>query len=250
MSTNDILSWTPEQITQVVSQPDWYLQLENLIKTKILPSGNELSEDGKQERLELLQLFVDLYKEGKICVGKPRMNFDEERKPTDTVVIHHTSWFSGIDIDAISAVQLLRLYVPQFLSPERPYHHQTIYSGHFDESGCQVFYGYHWLIREDGTPERLLKDEYIGWHAGWWSVNKRSVGICLDGDFEKQEPPPAMLTGLKKLIATHYPQVSKRRRVGHCEVNSKITCPGLALNFVRQELRQGRPLANLELKTA
>lgn len=246
---NSSLGWTPEQITRIVSQPDWYLQLEGLIEAKILPAGSELSEVGKGERLELFKLFVDLYKQDAICVGKPQMDFDKEREPIDTVVVHHTSWSSGIDPDAISAVQLLRLYVPQFLNPARPYHRQTpIYSGHFDESGRQVFYGYHWIVRDDGSYEHLLRDEYIGWHAGWWSVNKRSVGICLDGDFEEQEPPPAMLHGLEKLIQEYYPQVSKTRIRGHCEVNSKTTCPGLVLNFVKQALRQGRPLTDLELK--
>jgi|GEM_PF-2098109 len=51
-----------------------------------------------------------------------------------------------------------------------------------------VFCAYHWLVYMDGTMERLLQDNEVGWHAGKWDVNCKSVAICLDDDFENLAP--------------------------------------------------------------
>jgi N-acetyl-anhydromuramyl-L-alanine amidase AmpD len=90
--------------------------------------------------------------------------------------------------------------------------------------GRQAFYAY-FIVRMDGGVERLLADNEIGWQAGKWEVNCRSVGIVLDNDLEDVTPPDIALDGLAQLIREHYPHVSHDRIFGHREVNPKTTCP-------------------------
>jgi N-acetyl-anhydromuramyl-L-alanine amidase AmpD len=88
-----------------------------------------------------------------------------------------------------------------------------------------VFWPYHWFVREDGRVERLLKDHEIGWQAGDWDINCRSVAICFDGDYENSRPSDIELHAAAKIIKENYSQVSRERIFGHREVNPKTTCP-------------------------
>jgi N-acetyl-anhydromuramyl-L-alanine amidase AmpD len=129
----------------------------------------------------------------------------------------------------MNAVQLLNVYVPYFMNPtveeEKHLKHQPIWSNHIVE-GKQVFYAYHWFVRMDGSVERLLTDDQIGWHAGNWDINCRSVAICLDNDYSNQDPSPVVLRAAAKIIKEHYSGVQADRVLGHREVNDKTTCPG------------------------
>lgn len=126
-------------------------------------------------------------------------------------------------------MQLVCLYATYYASPyyEREKHikGQAIFSNHF-KSGHQVFYVYQWLVRMDGKTERLLNDNEIGWQAGNWEVNCRSVAICLDNDFENSAPSDLVLSSVAELIKEKYSQVSFEKIIGHREVNPKTICPG------------------------
>jgi N-acetyl-anhydromuramyl-L-alanine amidase AmpD len=90
-----------------------------------------------------------------------------------------------------------------------------------------VFYVYHWLMRMDGSFERLPQDDELGWHAANWDINCRSVGICLDNDYDRRNPSPDVLSKLAEFIHQNYPQVAKKRIFGHREVSEhETTCPG------------------------
>src|SRR5437588_4393762 len=102
---------------------------------------------------------------------------------------------------------------------------EPIWSGHF-RNGAMVFFAYHWLIRPDGVAERLLDDAYIGWHAGNWDVNTRSIGIALSGNYEIGIPPIAQVEAAAQVIREHYAHVAESSIVGHREVTQGITCPG------------------------
>ena len=99
-----------------------------------------------------------------------------------------------------------------------------LYSGH-TRDGKQVFYAYHWLIRNDGRVERLLNDNETGWHAGNWGVNCKSVGIALDNDYTNSRPSDIELKAIAKLIKENYPSVPKQNIFGHSEVNKNKACP-------------------------
>ena len=60
--------------------------------------------------------------------------------------------------------------------------------------------GYHFVIRKNGSIERARPLEMIGAHAGP-EVNGHSIGICLTGDFMKEEPTAAQIESLISLLA-------------------------------------------------
>ena len=132
--------------------------------------------------------------------------------------------------ELLSAMELVRLYATQYYKPsyEEDAHiqGQPIWSNHL-RNGKQVFWPYHWLIREDGTAERLLEDHETGWHAGKWEVNCRSVAITLYGDFDSNIPSDVQLASIARIISSNYSQVAHENIIGHCEVNPKKSCPGV-----------------------
>lgn len=202
-----------------IAHHDWYLRLFPLYQQLAhIPEAAE----------ELYAFFEQKLAAGEIALGADGPDWDRERKSIDTIVVHHTHCPPGITLERLSAMHLLRLYAANYGSPApSDYHAQgdPIFSNHF-WGGKQVFYAYHWLIRMDGTTERLLKYHEIGWHAGNWEVNCRSIGIVLDNNFEESIPPGVALDGLTRVIREQYRQVSHERILGHREVNRKTTCPG------------------------
>ncbi len=175
--------------------------------------------------------FETLLDEGKVVLGSEGKDWDAERKPIDTIVIHHTKGEGGMTRSRLDAMHLLRLYAKSYLKPstEKEIQGLPVWSNHFRnerESVRMCFYAYHWLVRRDGSVERLLADDEIGWHAGNWDINCRSVGICLDGDFEHSAPPEAMIEGAKNLIREHYPAIATSRIIPHHVANPQTTCPG------------------------
>lgn len=186
----------------------------------------------KAARNAVYGFFEPLLGSGKVLLGIAGKDWDAERKSVDTVVIHHTKGESGITWQRLDAMHLLRLYAKSYLSPttEKDIEGLPVWSNHFRiENGKRrmVFYAYHWLVRTDGTVERLLNDNEIGWQAGNWYINCRSVGICLDGDFERSAPPAAMIEGARKIIREHYAHVDSECIIPHREANPKTTCPGV-----------------------
>ncbi|MFA5048099.1 MAG: peptidoglycan recognition family protein [Patescibacteria group bacterium] len=218
-----------EKWSEAIRHPDWYLRIfddyQNLIKRA--EQGSAESADGIKE--ETYKFFEDNLADNNVVLGKEGPNWDEERKPIDTIVIHHTKSQPGISWQKLSAMHLIRLYGDYYSSPyneaEKHLRGQAIFSHHFRDNR-QVFYAYHWLVRMDGTIERLLNDDEIGWQAGNWNVNCRSVAVCLDNNFENSSPSDLVLGAVAKLIQKYYPQVSLGNIQGHREINPKTTCPG------------------------
>ena len=192
--------------------------------------------EGKPQKLRnaaknaVYGFFEGLMDEKRVRLGGIGKDWDVERKPIDVIVIHHTKGDSGMTWQRLNAMHLLRLYAKSYFSPstEKEIQGLPIFSNHFrsNDNTRMVFYAYHWLVREDGTAERLLADNEIGWHAGNWDINCRSVGICLDGNFEHATPPQRMIEGAKKIIQNHYAHVEYACIIPHKNANPKTTCPG------------------------
>ena len=81
--------------------------------------------------------------------------------------------------------------------------------------------GYSWVIAKDGQIYKVNPDQYVPYHAGNWSWNLNSYGICLLGDFTKYNPSTAQLASLNWL--TNDLKVTKI--VGHKDVVG-TQCPG------------------------
>ena len=99
----------------------------------------------------------------------------------------------------------------------------------FDFISSIGFYGsYHWLVERDGTTKRYRADEDEGAHTlnGW---NKKSIGVCLAGDFNTQAPSEAQIASLRALIKEYdLPYLL------HREAHTTRTCPGR--NFSRDTI--------------
>lgn len=221
---NDLQTrWEP-----VLSVPTWYL--------RVIPELEAFSSDLKKEptdiqeecKARLYNFFQEHLVNGDIALGAGIENMDRERKQIDTVVIHHTSNPPGMSAERLSAIELIRLYAPYFANPstkeDEHLKGQPIFSGH-EHGGKQVFWPYHWIVRRDGSTERFLKDSEIGWQAGNWDVNCRSVAIVLDNDYEHARPTSVELEAIAQVIRRHYKQVSFTGVVGHREITSKTSCP-------------------------
>lgn len=216
-----------------VRQPDWYMELIPYIqKSKEVLGGR--TEKWLQLSKSIRYFLEQALLKNQVALGDNGPNFDEERQPIDTVVIHHTSAMSGYRLSYMNAVHLLELYGGYFYNPsdrsDEYLKGAPLWSGHF-KGGKQVFYGYHWLMRMDGSFERLVEDNQIGWQAGNWEINKRSVGICLDNDYEKKDPADDILEKLAKHIKKYHPSVNKDKVIGHCEAREGTICPGT--NFLK-----------------
>lgn len=229
---------------ELVQRPDWYLEFGKMRQTRLLGLGavqaafsGNIREAAARAKGQVVDMFEELLEKHEVRLGIPGQDElddqDEERQPIDRIVIHHSSRAEGITLGSLNALHLLQLYVPVYQSEAKPVlnsqgEHQPIYSGHFNEKGEQVFYGYHWKVQQDGEPLRLLNDSEIGWHAGNWDMNKRSVGICIDDDLEHKRPTDEALEGVARVIAEHYPYVepSTDTIIGHNEASGPTMCPG------------------------
>jgi hypothetical protein len=217
------LRWEP-----ILRRPDWYLtiipEIESFKRQRLATQTEPIRDAVKTL---LYDFFEGHLKRHTIALGRGG-GMDVERKPIDTVVIHHTSNPPGLSPERLSAIELIRLYAPYFLNPlskqDEHLRGRPIYSGHV-RRGQQVFWPYHWIVRNDGSAYRLLHDSEIGWHAGSWDVNCRSIAIVLDNDYEWGPPSEGELRGIARIIWNHYHFVSRSRILGHCEVTMKTVCP-------------------------
>lgn len=104
--------------------------------------------------------------------------------------------------------------------------------------------GYHFVIgngkgMDDGAvdPTFRWRDQIDGAHAGDAVFNRRGIGICLIGNFEKAPPTDAQLTALKSLtqsLSNTY-NIPKENVMRHGDVKA-TACPGKL--FPMQEVRQ------------
>ncbi len=221
--------FNPEDWKEKIKYPHWYTEVPGVFKELVqLHAENRAEYERVKE--QIYDFFEDQLRKGAVALGQTGKNLDAERKPIDTVVIHHTSMKPGLTKERLSGIDLVRLYAPQYAGKGPTYtahkeiKDRPVYSGHFRD-GVQVFWPYHWIVRTGGICERLLEDSEIGWHAGNWDVNCRSIAIVFDNDYENSEPSDVELAAVASLIKDTYPQVLKENIKGHCEINTKTTCP-------------------------
>lgn len=212
--------------TELVKKPDWYL----VIRPEYEKLKKQAEENGENQQLkeEVYEFFEKHLAQGGIALGDKGNNWDSERKPIDTIIIHHTKNSPGITKERLSAMILMRLYASYYAKPtdkeDESIVGKPIYSGHF-RNGQQVFYPYHWLVRKEGSLERLLFDNETGWQSGNWEINCRSVAIVLDNNYEESYPSAIELSAIANLIKSQYNSVPKNRIFGHQEVKPNTTCP-------------------------
>lgn len=224
---------------EAAQRPDGYLQIVDDYKSLMKQADEADEETEKKIKEEVYSFTEELLETDQFYLAREGYNFDADRQPVDTIVVHHTSGEPGMRLSRLNAMHLVRLYVPNYANPtlEKEKHLQgkPIYSGHFNNEK-QVFYAYHWLVRRDGTAERLLDDNEVGWQAGNWDMNCRSVAVCFDDDLTEKEPTSEALESAVGIINTYYKGLEI---IGHREVNPKTECPGnLFLTEWKNELTE------------
>jgi len=87
------------------------------------------------------------------------------------------------------------------------------------------YIGYQFFIEKDGTIHRGRLDTEEGAHC--LGLNKCSIGIGLQGDFEKENPTPSQLASLKELIDKKKAEynIGNSNVEGHRHF-SNTSCPG------------------------
>lgn len=217
----------------LAQDPLWYAGRLGKEAQALIERADAGDKHKKEIKHAVRSYFTDRLDHGRIALATSGKNEDAERAPLDTVVIHHTSGAAqNYTLPYLNATQLLRIYAPAYAAGgERA--GQPIWSGHFYK-GKQVFWGYHWFIFEDGRAERILPDSSIGWHAGNWDINTRSIGICFAGNFMKQPPNDAMIAAARRIIAENY---AGMRIIGHKEAPRDTTCPGDTFAVWRHQLQ-------------
>lgn len=204
----------------------WFLALRPFLHEYFFDyNGN--SEQKSPQWLRTRQNFVylveDLLRRQKIAVAADGPNIDRERQSIDTIVVHHsaTSDPANYRLSYLDAMMLIRLYASVHSDPKAAEYQRPIWSNHFYR-GHQTFIGYHWVVFPDGKTYHVLADNTIGWQAGNWALNCRSVAICLVGDYSKQKPPTNMLQKAQQIVVK-YPQT---KLLGHHDINAATSCPG------------------------
>ena len=86
-------------------------------------------------------------------------------------------------------------------------------------SGC----GYHYLIRKDGRIFKGRPDDTIGSHAK--GCNSTSLGICFEGDFEKEMPIQAQIDAGIELVKHLKEKYNIQKVKGHGQL-MQTSCPG------------------------
>lgn len=123
------------------------------------------------------------------------------------IIIHHTS----VNSDK-SQFQAVNNYHKSLGFPQSP--------------SSLLYIGYHWFLERDGTTIRAKKDKDEGAHTlGGW--NKKSIGVCLAGDFSLETPSEAQIASLRVLIHEY-----NLPYLLHSEAQSNRTCP----QFTKEEL--------------
>lgn len=121
----------------------------------------------------------------------------------------------------------------EFESGNKPkylvYHHtasseitpESINKTHVDNGWGGI--GYHYYIRKDGLIYKGRPEEAVGAHA--IGRNRDSIGICLEGNFEKTKPTEQQLNSIVKLSTDMIIKYNIGSSIGHKDVYETL-CPG------------------------
>jgi hypothetical protein len=217
-----------------LENPDWYLYFQPQLAEYFYEyEKNNITEEFLNKRELIVKTLITAIKENTLLLGKNGENFDSERKPIDTIIVHmtSTSYKKNRDLDYLNVLDLIRLYASEYSRKNTPHYGKPIFSGHY-YNGVQTFIPYHYLINPDGSFINILKDEYIGWHAGNWDINCRSIAIAFKGNFTNSFPSNAALKSAKNII-TKYKNV---KVLGHKEIIQTTKCPGDKFDDWRKSL--------------
>ena len=98
---------------------------------------------------------------------------------------------------------------------------ETIHNYHKNTNGWAGI-GYHFYVRKDGKIYRGRPENTVGAHAT--GSNSNSIGICFEGNFDKEKMGQVQLEAGLELISYLKNKYSNIKIKGHREVNN-TSCP-------------------------
>jgi N-acetyl-anhydromuramyl-L-alanine amidase AmpD len=85
---------------------------------------------------------------------------------------------------------------------------------------------YHYMIEKDGKVIKCADESEIKWHASNYDINKRSIGLCMTGNFDIEYPTKEQLRSLNSLIL----EIKTRHNIKDIEPHRAYapykSCPG------------------------
>lgn len=99
--------------------------------------------------------------------------------------------------------------------------------------------GYHYVIAKDGEIVQTQPLRVISYHTS--GQNTRSIGICLTGNYDTQQPPAVQIEATVKLIRWLEKKELKQELniAGHNEYSAK-SCPGsnVSVGYIESRVKQ------------
>lgn len=132
------------------------------------------------------------------------------------IVVHHTG---GTNTDPLADTSN---HTPAIVNE----HHKTLWPGFVSTLGWHV--GYHYFITKDGTLTQTRRDWEEGAHTR--GMNRKSIGVCLAGNFDATIPTREQEKTLRALLSrlTKQHNVPRWNIVPHRRFSTK-TCYGRRL---------------------
>ena len=97
--------------------------------------------------------------------------------------------------------------------------------------------GYHFFINWDGSVEAGRPVARVGAHVK--GNNANTIGICLSGNFEIEQPMPAQLQALETLLMQLFEDFPGAELKCHCDFISAATlCPGKNLRGLVWQMKE------------
>lgn len=121
---------------------------------------------------------------------------------------------------------------------------RAVHAYHRDVNGWSGI-AYHLYIRRSGEVWAGRPLEMKGAHC--LGYNGCSIGVCFEGDFEKEVMPPEQLEAGREAVEYLRKRFPGARVLGHREL-SKTACPGA--NFPLEELKGARDMSGEEIYRA
>ena len=116
---------------------------------------------------------------------------------------------------------------------------QQIHSWHIANGWAGI--GYHYFVRKNGTIYKGRPDDMVGAHAG--NNNSDSIGICFEGNFDKEQMNDTQKEIGRQLVAELKEKYSIEKIQKHSDVNA-TGCPGKNFPF---DYIAGQPTAKCAL---
>lgn len=127
----------------------------------------------------------------------------------DTIIIHHSVTPKG---------QTLEKSLASFDANHKLRLHPIA-----DSLGYHI--AYHYVIGGNGAVKQTRGEDEIGFHASNYAENKKSIGICLVGNFDVEQPNKEQLWALRDVIKGIKARHVIKEVSGHRKYAPK-SCPG------------------------